>query len=66
MDKPRYRFCWECSRKLVGNIHAEVQTPQGQSVIVHKDCAEFAKTGRSRHDLDAEDLISYQDEDDQC
>lgn len=37
--RPRYRFCWECSRKLYGNAHRELETPAGL-VIVHMHCAE--------------------------
>lgn len=63
MEKPRYRFCWECSRQLVGNAHAEVVTPQGQTVIVHKVCAEDAKNGTSRYDKEADQAEPNEDED---
>ena len=37
-EKPKYRFCWECSRKLWGNRHA-VRVIDGHERILHKCCA---------------------------
>lgn len=42
VPRPRYRFCWECSRQLQGNYHREVKV-NGQPRIVHAACAEKAK-----------------------
>jgi ribosome-binding protein aMBF1 (putative translation factor) len=36
--KPKYRFCWVCSRQLHGNFH-RVAIVDGNEVIVHADCA---------------------------
>jgi ribosome-binding protein aMBF1 (putative translation factor) len=36
--KPKYRFCWVCSRQLHGNFH-RVAIADGHEVIVHADCA---------------------------
>lgn len=36
--KPRLPFCWECSRKLYGTIHAVI-TVDGVDRIFHKACA---------------------------
>ncbi len=36
--KPRYRFCWSCSRQLHGNFH-RVAIVDGNEVTVHADCA---------------------------
>lgn len=42
--RPRYRFCWWCSRKLQGHHHrtmrATVEAAGGESVIVHVVCSE--------------------------
>lgn len=47
--KPKYRFCWACSRKLQANFH-RVCVVDGREVIVHTACAE--RTGsRSRMGL---------------
>ena len=35
--KPRYRFCWLCSKKLRGNFHVEYKI-DGHSRILHKVC----------------------------
>jgi len=37
--KPRYRFCWACSRQLRGAFH-RVCLVDGHEVIVHAHCAE--------------------------
>lgn len=37
--KPRLPFCWECSRRLYGTVHAIVVV-DGIERIVHKACAE--------------------------
>lgn len=37
--KPRYRFCWVCSRRLQANFH-RVAIVDGLEVIVHAACAE--------------------------
>jgi hypothetical protein len=37
--KPKYMFCWECSRRLHANFH-RVCVVQGNRVIVHAECAE--------------------------
>ena len=37
-SKPRYRFCWVCSRKLQANFH-RVAIVDGHEVIVHAACA---------------------------
>lgn len=37
--KPRLMFCWECSRKLYGTMHAVVIVDDVER-IVHKSCAE--------------------------
>jgi len=36
--KPKYRFCWVCSRKLHANFH-RVATVDGHEVVVHALCA---------------------------
>lgn len=36
--RPRYRFCWECSRQLQGNAH-RVVVVHGIERIVHAACA---------------------------
>lgn len=36
--RPKYRFCWACSRQLHGNFH-RVAIVDGNEVIVHADCA---------------------------
>lgn len=36
--KPKYRFCWACSRRLHGNFH-RVAVVDGHEVPVHADCA---------------------------
>ena len=36
--RPKYRFCWVCSRQLHGNFH-RVAIVNDQFVIVHVDCA---------------------------
>lgn len=42
-QKPPYRFCWWCSKKLYqGKVHATLETPGGL-VYVHKDCGETMK-----------------------
>jgi len=43
-NKPRVRFCWECSRKLQGNHHVEMVI-DGHPRILHKSCAKaYQKT----------------------
>jgi hypothetical protein len=37
-SRPRYRFCWSCSRQLHGNHHRVVQV-EGGTAIVHAECA---------------------------
>ena len=37
--KPKYRFCWVCSRQLQANFH-RVAVVDGHEVVVHADCAE--------------------------
>lgn len=41
--KPKYRFCWACSRQLHGNTHRVVvinpDTPQEFETVVHAHCA---------------------------
>lgn len=39
--RPRYRFCWECSRQLYGNAHRVVFV-DGIERIVHAACAKEA------------------------
>lgn len=42
--KPRAKFCWECGRLLWGRrVHVVVEV-HGTEVIVHKHCAEKAKS----------------------
>jgi len=36
--KPKYRFCWVCSRKLHGAYFREVVI-DGQKRVVHKACS---------------------------
>lgn len=36
--KPKYQFCWSCSRRLHGNFH-RVAMVDGHRVIVHAECA---------------------------
>ena len=36
--KPRYRFCWVCSRQIRGNYFSEVPI-DGFNRVVHKHCA---------------------------
>ena len=38
--KPKYRFCWVCSRKLHANFHRVAIIQGGHEVVVHADCAE--------------------------
>lgn len=38
--RPRYRFCWWCSRQLHGNAH-RVAIVDGREVIVHWACAKL-------------------------
>ena len=42
--KPKYRFCWVCSRKLHGNFHrvaiVHPGTEHEHEVIVHERCGE--------------------------
>ncbi len=39
--RPRYRFCWWCSRQLRGSSHRIMRGPGGEAgVIVHCDCAD--------------------------
>ncbi len=40
--KPRYRFCWWCSRQLYGRSHSVVIV-DGREVTVHKSCAPAAQ-----------------------
>ena len=40
--KPRYRFCWVCSRQLRGNFH-RVCLVNGHEVITHANCADREK-----------------------
>ena len=40
--RPRYRFCWWCSRQLQANYHREIEV-DGHKVIVHADCAKPAQ-----------------------
>lgn len=47
MPKPRYRFCWWCSHKLVGDHHA-TRIVEGREVIVHVACAK-AVDGRDEN-----------------
>lgn len=39
--KPRYRFCWSCSRKFQGNHHRTVRLTDREAdpVHVHAHCA---------------------------
>jgi hypothetical protein len=37
--RPRLRFCWVCSRQLMGNFHRVAIVDDGNEVIVHADCA---------------------------
>jgi len=37
-SKPKYRFCWVCSRQLQANFH-RVAIVDGHEVIVHAACA---------------------------
>jgi hypothetical protein len=41
--KPKYRFCWVCSRQLHANFHRVVIVNQGTSAefetVVHASCA---------------------------
>lgn len=38
--RPKYRFCWWCSRQLRGSSHRIMRGPGGETgVIVHCDCA---------------------------
>ncbi|HTR50279.1 MAG TPA: hypothetical protein VMJ10_06195 [Kofleriaceae bacterium] len=41
--KPRYRFCWSCSRQLRGRHHkilrATTALANPEPVIVHHECA---------------------------
>lgn len=43
-NKPRYRFCWACSRKLYGNSHA-LRFIDGYERILHGACAEEIDAG---------------------
>lgn len=43
-SKPRYRFCWVCSRQLRGPYFAEVVI-DGEKRIVHKSCAQGHPVG---------------------
>jgi hypothetical protein len=40
--RPRYRFCWWCSRQLMSNVHHQVVIVDGLECIVHKSCADEA------------------------
>jgi len=43
-EKPRVRFCHECSKKLRGNHHSVVRIKGiDHDFIYHKDCAEDLK-----------------------
>lgn len=39
--KPKYPFCWWCSRKLWGNVHRLVVV-DGYEATVHVACVEAA------------------------
>jgi hypothetical protein len=40
-SKPKYRFCWACSRQLQGNFHRVAIIEGGHEVPVHAECAEL-------------------------
>lgn len=42
MPRPRYRFCWWCSRQLQGNFH-RIVVVDGIERIVHAACERAAK-----------------------
>ena len=43
--RPRYRFCWWCSRQLRGSSHRIMRGPGSETgVIVHCDCADEMRT----------------------
>jgi hypothetical protein len=42
VPRPRYRFCWWCSRQLWGNVYRMVIV-DGIDRIVHAACARLAK-----------------------
>jgi hypothetical protein len=37
-ERPKYNFCWWCSKKLWGRHHRVVKAPNGD-VTVHVECA---------------------------
>lgn len=37
-EKPRMRFCWDCSRRLHGRVHAVILGEDGMEHDVHKTC----------------------------
>jgi len=37
-EKPPVRFCWECSRKFHGRVHALIVGEDGLGHVVHKAC----------------------------
>ncbi len=42
--KPRYRFCWACSRKLHGNSYV-LRVIDGYERILHGTCAADIEAG---------------------
>jgi hypothetical protein len=36
--RPKYRFCWSCSRQLYGNRH-RLRMVHGNIVVLHVECA---------------------------
>lgn len=37
-EKPKTRFCWDCSRQLHGRVHATIIGEDGERHDVHKTC----------------------------
>lgn len=40
MTKPRYRFCWACSRQLYGNKY-RTRIVDNREVVLHGACAKI-------------------------
>ncbi len=58
--RPRYRFCWWCSRQLRGSSHRIMRGTGGEAgVIVHCDCAgEMRAEGWAENDNATETTAS--------
>lgn len=43
-EKPKFNYCWWCSRKLLGRSHRGVTLEDGYERIMHISCTEKFKS----------------------